>query len=61
MAFGRYGTGEGGAWRKGLVSVSATPARGRNVESNVLPILSKSSRVMCELSGLEAAHYKNRM
>ena len=43
MAFGPHGTPRAwGAWRRRLISVSATPARGRNVESNIPPILQKT-------------------
>ena len=41
MVFGPHGTRIGGAWRNRLVSVSATSARGGNVEANAPPILSQ--------------------
>ena len=39
VMFGPHGTGRGWAWRGWLVSVPATPARGRTVEANVPPVL----------------------
>ena len=60
MAFGRHGTREGGAWRKPLTHVSATPANGRTHEANATPILNKSSRVTRETSGLFAKKTKAR-
>lgn len=42
MRFGPHGTGEGEAWHKQPVSVSATSARGRNDETTVLPILERT-------------------
>lgn len=45
MAFGPHGTREGEAWRKPLVSVSATPARVHNVEADVPPILGTKKKM----------------
>lgn len=45
LAFGPHGTGEDGAPRVRLVSVSATRVRGRTVEVDVLPIHSIVSTV----------------
>lgn len=47
MPFGPQGTREGGAWRKQLASVSATPARGRNAETTVLPSHEKNVGHAC--------------
>lgn len=52
MAFGPHGRHEDGTWCYRLVSVSADPAHGRNVEPNCPPTLEKESWVMPGWGGL---------
>ena len=56
MAFGPGGTREGRTSRKRLVSVSATPAHGRNVEANVPPTLETKNSGPCLGWGGLTAH-----
>lgn len=59
--FGPHGTGGGGAWRRRLVYVWATPARGRNVEANVPPTLAFFSRVMLGSAWTEKCIIEKRL